>query len=173
MKKEDCFYLGRVLKPFSYKGEVSLFLDVDTPAEYEDMDGVYIDINGRLVFYEIETLRLNSNKAVVRFAGVGHEDLDKLIGRELYLPMDLLPELDGNNFYFHEVIGFEVEDEQKGRIGRIEGVYENTMQPLLSIDCNGREILLPAIDPVILEVRRDEKLMKVRAPEGLIDMYLQ
>jgi 16S rRNA processing protein RimM len=81
--------------------------------------------------------------------------------------------LEGNKFYFHEVIGFEVEDEEKGRIGVIEGVYENTRTPLLSIMFNGKEILMPVIDEVILDVNREAKLMKIKAPQGLIDLYIE
>ena len=54
----------------------------------------------------------------------------------------------------------------------IAGVYENTTTPLLSVEFNGKEILIPVIDEVIIDVNRDERLMKVKAPMGLIDLYL-
>lgn len=172
MKIEDCFYLGKVLKPFSYKGEVVLFLDVDEPQDYSQLDGVYISINKKLVLYTIKSIRINGNKATVRFDDVEYEDLERLIGRELFLPLELLPPLEGNKFYFHEIIGFSVFDQEKGDIGKIIGVYENAPQPLLSIDCQGKEILLPIIDQVIIEVKREEKQMIVNSPEGLIELYL-
>ena len=173
LKKDDCYYLGRINKPFGYKGEVHIYLDVDTPEEYAELDGVYVEINKRLVLYEIESIRLQGNKAVVKFVDVEGEDVDRLLGRDLYLPLEMLPPLEGNKFYFHEVIGFEVEDEEKGRIGVIEGVYENTRTPLLSIMFNGKEILMPVIDEVILDVNREAKLTKIKAPQGLIDLYIE
>lgn len=172
MKKEDCYYLGKITKPFGYKGEMNVFLDVDTPEEYAELDGVYVEVNKKLVLYEIESIRVNGNKAVLRFVDVEAEDVNRLIGRELYLPLSMLPKLEGNKFYFHEVIGFEVEDEEKGKIGVIAGVYENTTTPLLSVEFNGKEILIPVIDEVIIDVNRNERLMKVKAPMGLIDLYL-
>ena len=73
MKIEDCFYLGKILKPFSYKGEVVLFLDVDEPMDYSELDGVYVSINKKLVLYTIKSIRINNNKATVRFDGVEYE----------------------------------------------------------------------------------------------------
>jgi 16S rRNA processing protein RimM len=84
-----------------------------------------------------------------------------------------LPPLEGNKFYFHEIIGFGVIDQEKGDIGTITAVYENAPQPLLSIDCEGKEILLPIIDEIIINVNREERIMEVKSPEGLIDLYLQ
>jgi 16S rRNA processing protein RimM len=173
MKIEDCFYLGKISKPFSYKGEVVLFLDVDEPQDYSQLDGVYVSINKKLVLYTINSIRINNNKAIVRFDGVEYEDLERLLGRELYLPLELLPPLEGNKFYFHEIIGFTVIDEEKGNIGTITAVYENAPQPLLSIDYEGKEILLPIIDQIITNVNRNERIMEVKSPEGLIDLYLQ
>ncbi len=173
MKIEDCFYLGKISKPFSYKGEVVLFLDVDEPQDYSQLDGVYVSINKKLVLYTINSIRINNNKAIVRFDGVEYEDLERLLGRELYLPLELLSPLEGNKFYFHEIIGFTVIDEEKGNIGTITAVYENAPQPLLSIDYKGKEILLPIIDQIITNVNRNERIMEVKSPEGLIDLYLQ
>lgn len=172
LKKEDCYYLGRITKPFGYKGELSIYLDVDTPEEYAELDGVYVEINKRLVLYEIENIRVQGNKAVVKFADVNGEDTDRLTGRDLYLPLTMLPPLKGNNFYFHEVIGFAVYDQEKGCIGTIAGVYENTTQPLLSVEFENKEILIPIIDQVIKQVDRENKQMHIQAPAGLIDLYL-
>lgn len=172
MNISDCFYLGKVVKPFSYKGELVLYFDVDQPEEYLDIEGVFIEINTRLVFYPILSIRINGNKATVRFENINEADSLKLIGKNLYLPLDLLPKLEGNKFYFHEIIGFKVIDNERGDIGEIESVIEYPAQPLFSINYKGKEILIPIIDSVIEKVDRESKLMYINAPVGLIDLYL-
>ncbi|HHT04242.1 MAG TPA: 16S rRNA processing protein RimM [Bacteroidales bacterium] len=172
MDVKDCFYLGLVVKPFSYKGELVLFFDVDEPQEYSELDGVYIEISNRLILYPIEALRLNGNRAVVRFENMNEEDSLKLITKKLFLPLDLLPKLDGNKFYFHEVIGFKIIDEEKGDIGIINSIVEYPAQPLFSIAFKEKEILMPVVDQIIQKVDREAKIIYIKAPEGLIDLYL-
>ncbi|MFV0500640.1 MAG: ribosome maturation factor RimM [Bacteroidales bacterium] len=172
MEIKDCFYLGKVSKPFGFKGELVLFFDVDTPEEYSELDGVYIEINKRLVLYPIDTIRLRSNKATVRFRDISPEDALKLIGKDLYLPLELLPILEGNKFYYHEIIGFEVIDAEKGNIGVIKKVLEYPATPLFSIDFKGKEILMPIIDSVIGNVDRETKTIYINAPKGLIELYI-
>lgn len=172
MTKQDCFYLGRIAKPFSYKGELILFFDVDEPSDYLDLDFVYIEINKRLVKYEIESLRPHANKVVVRFKDVTVEESNVLIGKDLYLPLERLPKLEGNKFYFHEIIGFNVIDEEKGNIGTIREIYDNMTQPIMAIDFGEKEILIPLIDEVIKQVDRSNKAIHIKAPQGLIDIYL-
>lgn len=172
MEIKDCFYLGKVVKPFSFKGDLVLFFDVDEPEEYSELDGVYIEINKALVLYPIQTIRIKGNKATVRFEDMTEEDSLKLIGKNLYLPLELLPTLEGNKFYFHEIIGFKVIDKEKGDIGIIESVIDYPAQPLFSIIFNGKEILIPIIDSVIEKVDRESKIMYINAPVGLVDLYL-
>ncbi|MCF0209878.1 MAG: 16S rRNA processing protein RimM [Bacteroidales bacterium] len=173
MKKEDCFYLGKIVKPFSYKGDLVLFFDVDEPMEYVDLAYVYLEINKRLVKYDIETMRPHQNKMVARFVELTEDEAAGLVGKEMYLPLEFLPKLDGNKFYYHEVIGFSIEDSKKGNLGTIREIFDNMTQPLMAIDHDGKEILIPIIDEVIKEVCREEKLIKIEAPEGLIDIYLE
>lgn len=172
MTKQDCFYLGRIAKPFSYKGELVLFFDVDEPLDYLDLDFVYIEINKRLVKYEIESLRPHANKVVARFKDLTVEESNVLVGKDLYLPLDRLPKLEGNKFYFHEIIGFNVVDEEKGNIGTIREIYDNMTQPIMAIDFGEKEILIPLIDEVIKQVDRSNKAIHIKAPQGLIDIYL-
>ncbi len=172
MDKKDTYYLGKVVKPFGFKGDLVLFFDVDDPEQYSELDGLYIEINKTLVLYPISSIRLNGNKATVRFENITPEDSLRLIGKDLFLPISLLPKLEGNKFYFHEIIGFGVIDKEKGDIGIIESVLENPAQPLFSIKFNQKEILIPIIDKVIDKVDRDAKIIYINAPVGLIDLYL-
>lgn len=172
MTKDECFYLGRITKPFGVKGQVVFFLDVDDPEEYATLDSVLIDVKGTLVPHFIKELRLNGNKATVTFEELSPEESLALVGRELYLPLDVLPQLEGNRFYFHEVVGFAVIDQQRGPIGTLQSVIEYPAQPLFQIDCNGTEILIPVIDPVIKQVDREGRTLHIAAPKGLIELYL-
>ncbi|MDR1725390.1 MAG: ribosome maturation factor RimM [Bacteroidales bacterium] len=173
MEKTDCFYLGKIIKPFSYKGELVAFFDVDNPLEYAELDGVFVEIGNKLVMYQIANIRINNNKAVFRFKDTTVEDSEGLIGKDLYLPLELLPKLDGTKFYYHEVIGFDVEDTKFGNVGNITEIIDNSPQALFCINHNGKEVLIPIIDQIIKNVDREQKKILISAPEGLIDIYLE
>lgn len=172
METKDCFYLGVVTKPWGVKGQVVLFLDVDTPEDYLGLDSAFVEVKGKLVPYFFHIDNLNGNKAVVTFEGLSAAEATALVGCELYLPLDLLPKLEGNKFYFHEVLGFRVTDSEKGDIGILEQVIEYPAQPLFQILKNGVEVLVPVIDQVIDRVDREQKILYITAPKGLIDLYL-
>jgi 16S rRNA processing protein RimM len=95
-----------------------------------------------------------------------------LIKKKAYLPLEILPELDQTSFYDHEVIGFSVFDAQKGAIGIVEDVIDMTANPLLQVNFNGTEILIPIFEGLIEKVVRKKKELYIKAPEGLIDLYL-
>ena len=174
MRKEDCFYLGKIVSKHSYKGEVLIKLDTDQPELYDTMESVFVALNHGLVPFFIERSRLHKTALLrVQFEDVRDEAAaDSLLGKEIFLPLSQLPKLSGNKFYFHEVIGFSVEDENHGHIGEITGVNDGTAQALLEISFNSKEILIPITDTMITLVDRDNKVIKVSTPEGLIDLYL-
>ena len=173
MTKEECYQLGKITKPFGFKGQVIMFLDVDCPEDYVELDSAFVEVKGNLVPYFFKLENINGNKAVATFEDLTPEEAQALVGHELYLPLDLLPKLTGNQFYFHEVIGFNVIDDEHGDIGTIKSIIEYPAQPLFQIMKDEAEILIPMIDPVIKEVDRENKRIFISAPTGLIDLYLQ
>jgi 16S rRNA processing protein RimM len=171
---KDHFYLGKIVKVHGYEGKVSIYLDTDEPQEYIDIDMIFIDISGNLVPYFIDDLSLLNNKAVVSFMDV--DDIDKattLVNKELYLPLSLLPELTGNRFYYHEVKGMNVIDQNFGDLGPISAVLEYPNQAVLQVFVDGKEVLIPISNEIIINVDRTKNIMTVAAPEGLLDVYLK
>ncbi|MCR8666887.1 ribosome maturation factor RimM [Aestuariibaculum sp. M13] len=175
MKKEDCFYLGKIVKKYSFKGELLIKLDTDQPELYENLDAMFLDINHNLIPFFIEHSQLHKSDLLrVQFEDVETEaDADALIKTEVYLPLDLLPKLDGNKFYFHEIIGYTMEDKNYGTVGTVVAVNDTTAQALFEVENNGKEILIPMNDEFIVKVDRDNKIILVDTPEGLIDLYLE
>lgn len=174
MNKADCFHLGYVAKLHGFKGEVSLFLDVTNPGDYAGLDVVFIEINGQLTPFFIESFKLkNKGFAAVKFEGVDTEKDARLLQRKsLYLPAQVLPELTGTEFYDHEVVGFEVTDTEYGVVGLIESVMDYQVNPLLQIMNGETEVLVPLIDGLVKSIDRKKKKMTITAPAGLIEMYL-
>ena len=170
----DFFYLGVITKTFGYKGQVVAYLDTDEPEKYKTLDAVFVKEEDEMLPYMIEDfIYKGANQAILKFADIAGEDAKNLIKAELYLPLSFLPPLTGNKFYFHEVIGFDVVDKEKGNIGKCVDFMEVSRQPIMQIDYNGKEVLIPAVDEIFETVDRERKVITISAPEGLIDIYLE
>jgi len=174
MRKDDCFYLGKIAKKFSFKGEVLIYLDTDEPELYENMESVFVEFNKDLVPFFIENSSLHKNDFLrVKFEDVDDEaEADTIIGCDIYLPLSMLPKLQGNKFYYHEVIGFEVEDKRLGVVGIIQSINDSSAQPLFEVLNGEVEILIPMIDHFLVKIDRANKKVVMDLPEGLIEMYL-
>ena len=174
MDLKDSIYIGQIAKLHGYKGGVSLFLDVTHPEEYMDMESFFIEIDGILTPFFVESFKLkNKGFAAVKFQGVDSEQKARsLLKKKVFIPETELRELDESNFYDHEVIGYEVEDVVKGEIGNIAAIADLKQNPLLIIEFKDKEILLPIFEGLIVKVDRKLKRLKVKAPDGLIDLYL-
>jgi 16S rRNA processing protein RimM len=174
MQKKDCFYLGKLVKKYSFKGELLAKLDTDQPELYEHLDAIFVDLRNNLVPFFVESSQMHKSELLrIKFEDVDTEaDAEALLKSDLYLPLELLPKLEGNKFYYHEVIGFTVEDVNYGTVGIIKAINDSTAQALFEIDHNGTEILIPMNDAFIKTVDKQQKIIKVVTPEGLIDLYL-
>lgn len=174
MTLKDCFYVGTIMSKFSFKGEVLVKLDSDDPELYENLESVFIALGNNLVPFFIERCSLHKSDLLrIKFEDVTNEaDADALLKHKLYLPLSFLPKLSGNKFYYHEIIGFSMEDTQYGYVGKITGVNDITSQALFEVENGQNQILIPINDEFIEKVDRANKKIIVKTPEGLIDLYL-
>ena len=174
MTKDKCFYVGKIVKTHGLKGEVTLRIDNEQFDDIEELNYFLLDVNEQLIPYFIEDIAYHSNKAFVLFQDLKTlEAANQFVGKSAYLPLDLLPEKEGNDFYSHEVVGYLVVDEEKGEIGNVNEIIEYPTQSIIQIIKDGKEILIPIHDDILKDVNRDEKKIYIKAPNGLIDMSLE
>lgn len=175
MNKDNCFQLGYIAKVHGLHGEVGIVLDVDYPEQYEDLKSVFLEQKSRLVPYFLEHFVVShSNKVLAKFEDCDSvEDAEKLVGSALYLPLSQLTKLNEDQYYYHELIGFEVLDQKLGKIGEVKVVYDLETQDLLGVDHKGKEVLIPIQDQILLKVDKVDKKVYCQLPDGLLDIYLE
>jgi 16S rRNA processing protein RimM len=172
MDFDSCFQLGYIIKSRGLEGEVSVFLDTDQPESYRELESVFVEQNKKLVPFFIDKTRISASKAVFRFEGISDIDqANSLQGAGLWLPLTVLPELSGNDFYYHEIEGFALEDKIHGNIGTVKTVYTSAKQDLIAADYKGVEILIPISRNIINKVDKSVKTIYTNLPDGLLEVY--
>ncbi|HPZ25597.1 MAG TPA: ribosome maturation factor RimM [Kaistella sp.] len=173
MKKEDCYFLGKITRRHGLQGNVFLKLDTDQPEMYNKLDSIFIEINGLLVpFFVAKQSWSKGDMLIISYKNSTEALVDQTIGRDVFMPLSTLPKLTGNKFYYHEVIGFEIREEDGKTCGNIVSINDQTAQHYFILDLAGKEIIIPIIKDWILELNREEKYLKMQLPEGLMDVFL-
>jgi len=166
--------LGYITKLHGYKGELTAHLDTIEQRDYEDLKHLFLDVKGQLIPYEVILLEYKTNTTVkVKLSGVETEDAAKmLVKSSIYINPKDLSEADEDKLEFRRIIGYSVVDSEKGSIGKVAFIEELETNPLLVIDFNGKQILLPLNGDFIDEIGHEKKEVLITAPAGLIDFYL-
>lgn len=173
MRKEDCYFLGKITRKHGLSGNVILKLDTDQPELYNKLESIFVEINGLLVPFFIEKSSWSKNNSLNILLKNSNEALvEQIIGKDVFLPLSTLPILSGKQFYYHEVIGFEIMEEDGKSCGHITSINDQTARHYFVVSFAGKMIIIPIVKEWILEVNKSQKFIKMSLPEGLIDVFL-
>ncbi|UYZ63199.1 ribosome maturation factor RimM [Hymenobacter weizhouensis] len=178
MTIDECYELGSIGKTHGLKGFVVAFMDVDDLDAYRSLKSVYVELPaapGKLQLYSIDKLQPQTEeRALLKLTGVDTIEAAELLrNAKLWRPLAELPALEEDQFYFHDVIGYTVVDEALGELGVVETFYEMPQQDLMGMRYQGREVLVPVVDELVLSADAETKKLYVNLPAGLLDVYLQ
>jgi 16S rRNA processing protein RimM len=79
-----------------------------------------------------------------------------------------LPELDEDTYYWFELIGIEVYTTEAEYLGRIASIFPTGSNDVYVVKDQKKEILVPALESVVVGIDLEQKIMRVRLPEGLV-----
>lgn len=164
MEEPDLVAVGLVGKPHGLRGEVYVRLDPDFPNPLEPGRALRTDRHGALT---LESVRDQSGRVVVRFAGVGtREGAEDLRGERLLLPREEI-ELDEDGVWVDDLIGREVVTDDGELVGVLESVADGTAHDYLVVARpDGGELLIPVVEEMV-ELADDS--IVVKPIPGLLD----
>jgi len=174
MEKNNFVKIGNVLKVNRKTGELSISVRKEIGTIPAAPSFILIEIDGGLVpFVPIEFEQ--SAKEILTLSLEDYNNPDKahvLVGCNVFLEKKLLSGKTAREFLPEDLIGFKVVERKFGDLGTIEDVIESSMQTLLQISYNNKEILVPLADEFITSVITRRKIIYLDLPEGLLDLYL-
>lgn len=167
------FQLGKILRSHGLKGELVCSLDTDVPEAYAKLKGFFLEINHTLLPYFVKSIKINGNEALISLEDVTtSEQANRLKGADIYLPLEKLPKIAKDEFYWHDLLGAELIDEELGLLGTIDDVIETSGHNLLSFNYQGKEVLFPFVKEFVKDFDLKTKKVEIKLPEGLLDIYL-
>lgn len=169
----EYFDVGKVVNTHGLKGEVRVISITNTPEEryYKGSPLTWFGKNGEQVDLVVRTHRVHKNFDLLMFDDhLTINEVEKYVGGILKVSEEYLLNLDENEFYLHEIIGCTVIDKDGNEIGRIKEILSPGANDVWVVQRqNKKDLLLPYIESVILDVNSEDKLITAHILEGLDD----
>ena len=149
--------VGKIVNTHSLKGEVKVISSTDFEEERFKKGNKLLITRGNQLIREVivESYRNHKNFLLVKFEGIDSDEVGKL---------------EENEFYFHEIIGCQVFDENDRNLGEIIDILTPGANDVWVIKGeNGKEILIPYIEDVVKKIDITSKKVNIEVMEGLID----
>lgn len=172
MKKPRLIPVGRIARPHGVRGALKLYPYGETLAGQSSGDKLFLNSASRRTRSELTFVSLRSQGRVwvAQFEELTNVDeAREFVGEEVFLPEDRLPPTGEGEYYHYQLIGLSVETLQGRQMGTLRAIIETGGSDVYVVDFDGSEILIPAVEGVILDVDLVRQRMVIDPPEGLID----
>ena len=169
--REDLVAIARLSKPRGLRGEIVADVLTNFPERFENLKLVLlVRPDGETAEIEIEKFWFQKNRIVLKFAGYDSiEAADTLRNCEICIAETEAVELDADEFFDWELEGCAVETIAGELIGTVKEVMRTGGTEILVVTGEAKEYLIPFAETICVDVNIENKLIKVDAPEGLLD----
>jgi len=160
--------IGKIAKPHGVRGTLKVLPLTDDKTRYNKLRKIYIQTRHGIKEFDILAVRYQDKFVLLDLVGIETmTEAEGYIGNYIAIEKkDRMP-LDENTYYIEDLIGLNIYEEET-YLGKLTDVMQPGSNDVYIITLeDGKELLLPAIKSVILEVDIDLGLMKVNVPEGL------
>ncbi len=173
MSENQFITIGKIVGAHGVKGNLKVRSYAESLSSFET--GALIRVrNTRGVEknYHIKWAKLHSRGILLAFADVDERSLaEALVGSELLIDKKTLPELEAGTYYWSDLVGLSVFSKDEDYIGCITAILttgSNDVYVVANvIQGRQKEVLIPALESVVLNIDLEKRVMHVDLPEGL------
>ena len=168
----DFLLLGKVAKAHGMRGEVKIFPYSGQPENiqaYKEL--VLVNDRGALSRpLTVLSCKVQGKMAITRLDSVTcRDEAESIEGLKVLIARKYLPELSGDEFYWHQYVGRTVTDINQHDIGEIESIFSNGSQDIMVIRAGSKEILVPISKAIV--VGESAERITIDPPPGLLELY--
>ncbi len=125
--------------------------------------------NGKSVFHQLTRAVPHKGNVLLRLRGLDHiNEVEGLVGSEVFMRVDQLPDLPEDEYYWQELEGMSVSDRLRGDIGILEGMFTTAAHDVYIVRGRYGEVMIPVVSQFIISVDRQKRQIEVDLPEGLV-----
>lgn len=174
--KTEKVKIGTFIKPHGIAGEMVLRISPQWQIYYSPNPSyLFIELQGEQVPFQLNSLRIkNDQEWLVLIDTIDStEDVQKLQGCDVYINMEELGEASDEDNDTLRISGYTVTDKNYGPLGKVKRIAEIHNNPLLEIEYNEKEVLIPFQEDFIISIDKEKMTILLETPPGLIDLYLE
>jgi 16S rRNA processing protein RimM len=165
--------IGEIVNTHGVKGELKVIPLTDNPERYNYLTWVYIDKNGLLERFDIESARIAKGNVLLKLKGIDNSDAAvKLKGLYLKVNRENAVKLPEGSYFICDLVGCEVIDIVAGKLGILADVLKtgsNDVYVVSNETNSGKEILIPALKEIVIDISTVDKKITISLPKGLLD----
>lgn len=167
--KGDLFPIGRIIKPHGVKGKIKVEYFGEDPNGFLLYRRILIeDRTGRPLAYEVLNAIPQPSRLILQLKGIHSiEEAEPLMGKEILIGEEDLPDLEEGEYYWFEILGMAVETGEGRGIGKVKEILVTGANDVYVVGGKKREIFIPATEEVIQNIDREKRMIKVSRMEGL------
>ncbi|WP_054029007.1 ribosome maturation factor RimM [Bacillus sp. FJAT-28004] len=172
---EKWFTVGKVVNTHGIRGELKILSQTDFADVRFAAGNKLLMVNeesGASLEVKVISSRANKNVYILKLEGFTDINVvEKYKGWVLKISSDQQLELEEGEYYYHEIIGCRVVTEEGEELGTISEILSPGANDVWVVDRpkgSGKQLLLPVIDDVLVNVDTKEKIVTVHLMEGLI-----
>ena len=157
--------VGKLRRSHGVKGEILMDVTTDFPERLHPKQTVFVGEQHEPLV--IETIRWQDRAILIAFEGFNDCDIvGRLRNLYVYTRVSELPRLPEGEHYYHELLDLRVVDEQGLELGILTEILETGANDVYVVKGpEGKEILLPVIAAVVLNIDLERQEIRVRPPE--------
>jgi 16S rRNA processing protein RimM len=164
--------LGKVAATHGVRGQLRVVPYSGDPGTILSLASVILTgAKGETDVFRVAHAAVHGKRVLLSFNGFDTiNQVQHLVGRELYVEREQLPELPPGEFYWFDLLGLRVVSAEDGLLGTLDDIIATGSNDVYVVRGEGKEYLIPALEDVVLQVSLDDGVMTVSLPEGLSDL---
>ena len=171
--QDDLVLIGEVVKPHGIRGEIKVYPFSEQPVNFKKYRKIVLQTaaDAEMQTYTVAGSRVQGKLAIIQLDGIAtRDDAEVLQGSGVWLDKSELPLLDSDEYYWHQLKGFEVETETGLQLGKVAGLFNTTAHDIMVVSGAGGELMIPVKGDIIREINSREGKVIVSPPPGLLEM---